>query len=482
MSDLESISASDISEGSDYECDDIPNKKVKMNVTYGHSTIPLHPCLARRYDTLITEENRDTFEQTPESVLASVTNWGPSIGYVRDEFITYELCSKAIECCESAICSIKPSLLSKDEYYNLCLQSVSKNGWNMQYIPQEIQTQELCDTAVKAICWGYKYCLEKFKTYENSFSAVKRNGQIMEYVPKKLIDYEMCEAAAKSRYPCLNHIPKEFLTKEICEMGVRANGENVKWVPDEFMSSDMAWLAIKSPAPSNPSPDMAGGNIRHIPSKYLTKELIVESARLWWCTYGLIPKECITEEIEEEVLEVAPYCLRAMKQTPERCMKAMKKYPSVLYDCIALENITVELVEYFESLDGLTQDGIKRMCSNEKVKLINSIGKDKQTMTTREEILENCRVAYWRYFDIPKELITDELNKEILKVSPYCIQYIEQTPENCMIAIKEQPLVAEESIKRENLTREMAEYILGLSDKIRDEFMDEDWDYFKSFI
>ena len=44
------------------------------------------------------------------------------------------------------------------------------------------------------------------------------------------------------------------------------------------------------------------------------------------------------------------------------------------------------------------------MCSEEKLKHIYSIGKDKQTMTTREEILENCRVAYWRYFDIPKEL------------------------------------------------------------------------------
>ena len=84
-------------------------------------------------------------------------------------------------------------------------------------------------------------------------------------------------------------------------------------------------------------------------------------------------------------------------------------------------------------------------------------------MTTREEILENCRVAYWRYFDIPKKLITDELNKEILKVSPYCIQYIEQTPDNCMIAIKQQPLVAEESIKRENLTRGNGRIYFGLT-------------------
>lgn len=371
MSDLESISGSDISEGSDYECDDIPNKKVKMSVTYGHSTIPLHPCLARHYDILITEENKDSFVQTPESVLASVTNWGPSIGYVNDEFITYELCSKAIECCESSICSIKPHLLSKQEYYNLCLQSVSNNGWNMQYIPQEIQTQELCDVAVKAICWGYKFCLEKFKTYENSLLAVKRNGQIIEYVPRKFITQEMCEAAAKSRYPCLNHIPKEFLTKEICEMGVRANGENVRWVPEEFMSIDLAWIAINSSAPSNPSSDMAAANIQYIPGKFLTKEIIVDSAKRWYCTYSRIPKECLTEDVEDAVLEVSPYCIKHMKQTPERCMKAFKSCPSVLSDCLALENITREMVEHLETLS--EKEYIKRFMKKEDLDKIMSL-------------------------------------------------------------------------------------------------------------
>jgi hypothetical protein len=360
MSDLESISGSDISEGSEYECDDIPNKKVIMNVTYGRSTIPLHPCLASQYDTLITEENRYTFKQTPESVLVSVTNWGPSIGYVHDEFITYELCSKAIECCDSAICSIKPSLLTKQEYYYLCLQSVSENGWNMKYIPQEIQTQELCDAAIKAICWGYKYCLEKFKTYENSFSAVKRNGQIIEYVPKKLINYELCEAAAKSRYPCLNLIPKEFLTKEICEIAVKADGENVKWVPDEFMSTELAYLAINSPAPSHPSTDMCASNIQYIKAQFLTKDIIVDSAKRWYCTYGRVPKECRTKEVEEAVLEVAPHCIKDMEQTPERCMKVLKQHPHFVGDYIRIENITSEMIEYICTLPEKDKKYIKR--------------------------------------------------------------------------------------------------------------------------
>jgi hypothetical protein len=492
MSECESISGSEIAKCDNWENESVMDIEIPINAGWELSssnseedhyirTIPLHPYLRCGKKHLITEENVDTIEQTKESAWLTVEDWGPSIVYVKDEFITYELCKRAIERHSGAICSIKPHLLTEDEYYKLCLQSVTENGWNTKYTPKEIQTQEFVDAAIESICWAIQFCEDKFKTYENCLSAVSRNGQTMEFVPKNLIDKDICIAAAKSRYPCVNLIPMEFLTREMCEMAVRADGENIRYVPDEFMSTELAWLAIKSPAPSNPSADMAGGNIRYIPGRFLTKELIVESARLWYCTYGLIPKEFITEEIEEAVLEVSPYCIRYMKQTPERCIKALKKCSYVLGDCIEQENITGDVVEYIETLPDKIKNSVMRMCSDEKIKHITSLIKDKP-IPTREEILENCRVMYWRYHEIPDEILTDELKKDILKVSPYCIRYMEQTPENCWIAIKRQPLVAEESIEKENITREMAEYILGLSDEIKEQFMDDDLHYFKSLL
>ena len=247
--DYESISFSEISEGTDYESD-LPNKSLHLKVTYGRSTIPLHPILARQCRLLITEENRDTFEQTIESVTESVNNWGPSIGYVRDEFITYELCKIAISNNEHSICSIRPHLLKAEEYYNLCLAAAKENGWTMRNMPPEVQTQELVDAGIKSICWAIQFCLDKFKTYENCLSAVSRNGATIEHVPRKIIDKEMCIAAAKSRYPCLDKIPKEFLDKDLCYIAVGADGADIKNVPDIHMSSELAYLAITSPAPS----------------------------------------------------------------------------------------------------------------------------------------------------------------------------------------------------------------------------------------
>ena len=103
------------------------------DISLGYVTIPLHPILLRNEPAVITAENRNTIKQTPESVTASVLAWGPSIVFVRNELVTYDLCRKAVEGHSGAICSIKPHLLTPDQYYDICLLAMQKNGRNLQY-------------------------------------------------------------------------------------------------------------------------------------------------------------------------------------------------------------------------------------------------------------------------------------------------------------------------------------------------------------
>ena len=350
MSDTESVSWSEISTDEHYE-EELPDFLLDESKRIGHKTIRLHSLLARGFDNVITEANKDLIEQTPESVLASVMNWGPSISYVRDDLIDYDLCSVAISNHDGAICGIKPHLLKPEEYYDLCLQSVTENGWNMRYVPQQVQTQELCDAAIKSICWAIQFCKEKFKTPDNCFSSIKRNGQCIEHVPKEFIDEKMCLAAVQSRYPCLNLIPKEFITKEIFEDAVKANGENIRYVPEALITMDMALTCIRVAGPSAPSSDMAGINARYLPTQFLTKELIVEASKNWFPVYQFIPKECITEEIENAVLDVAPICIRYMEQTPEKRLRAVKAEPlCIRWEYIAEKDLTPEIAEYVLAL------------------------------------------------------------------------------------------------------------------------------------
>lgn len=363
MSDCESISGSEISFCDSESAETESTTTIKSSTKSeeyrpGYATICLHSCLRNENSQLITEENKDTYIQTPESVLLSVEEWGPSIYYVRDEFITYELCQKAIENNEDSICSIKPHLLTKDEYYSLCLESVRRNGFNLKFIAKDVQGQELVDAAINKSCWAIEYALDEFKTYENCLSAVTRNGATIQHVPSKYQTKEMCEEAVKTEYYCLNHIPKEHITKELCETAVKSNGENIKDVPDEFMSTELAFIAIQPNG--NYSDTTTGSNIQFIPAKYITRELILESVRSCGMTYSTIPKECITEEIEDEVLDINPYTIQDMKQTPERCMRAIKSDPFIICSNIEVKNITKEMMDYIDTLPKRIQKHIKR--------------------------------------------------------------------------------------------------------------------------
>jgi hypothetical protein len=333
-------------------------------------TIPLHPCLLRGKN-IITDRNYRFIQQTVEIVTESVEEWGPSISYVRKEFITYDLCKKAIANNSDAISCIRRELLTEKEYYDLCLQTVTDNGWRLKEVPQSLQTQELCDAAIKRSCWAIEFCRDEFKTEANCLSAVRRNGQTIHHVPRRFVTSEMCMAATKSPFVCLEFIPREFLTHEICEEAVRSNGESIKVVPEEFMSSKLAYLAVTTPRQYDSDPNCSGVNIQFIPGKFLNKEIIVESARRWHHTYSTIPKECLTEEIEDAVLDVAPFCIRHMKQTPEKVMRAIRVNPcSIAY--VEEANRTAEMATYILGLPSK----MRKRISEEVLENVMSILRD----------------------------------------------------------------------------------------------------------
>jgi hypothetical protein len=318
-----------------FRCDD-PNLKI------GEETMP---------SKVINDSNVGTFVQTIESVMRSIEKWPSSIAYVRDEFITFDLCKFAIHKHHSALYGIKPHLLTKEQYYELCLESVTQYGWNITYVSKEFQTQELADIASETCCWAIQHISDEFKTYENCMKSVEKNGETLQHVPKPLIDRNMCMAAVKTEFPCLKYIPSEFITQDLCTCAVKSNGENIKHVPEEFMSSELAFLAISSPGPDGDSSDMTGDNIVHIPPKFITKEIIIDSLKDCAYIYPRIPKECITEEIEEIALDFSPENIEYIKQTPERCMRAIKRDPQVVtLGCIKRENITSEMAKYILDL------------------------------------------------------------------------------------------------------------------------------------
>ena len=299
----------------------------------------------------INEENKNIFIQTKNSVLLSVQYWGTSIQYVHDEFITYKLYKIAIINDDNSIKYVNRKLITDREYYKLCLLSIKKFGLNIKFIPPKFQTQKLVDIAINSCCWAYQYCLDEFKTFKNSFLAVQKNGQIIKYIPRHIINKDICLTAINTKYCCLDLIPKEFISQNICMDAVKTNGENIKGVPYEFMSYELARIAINTPSPEHVKLNMASHNIQYIHTNYITKNLIIECVKKCFGSYGKIPKQCLTEEIINAVLDVQPYCILYMEQTPYNCLKAIKNCPFVIEHQIINKNITKEMAEYILSLD-----------------------------------------------------------------------------------------------------------------------------------
>jgi hypothetical protein len=81
-------------------------------------------------------------------------------------------------------------------------------------------------------------------------------------------------------------------------------------------------------------------------------------------------------------------------------------------------------------------------------------------LITKEIILEVMKRAPYLYDKVPPELITEDIEKEILEVNPNAIQCMKKTPANSLYAIKKDIRLLR-FLRKSDITKEMAEHILA---------------------
>jgi hypothetical protein len=164
------------------------------------ASIPLHPALKRLRppNSILDAENVSNFHQTPRTVRQSVAMWGPSLEYVRPEFIDYALCKRAIEAHDGAIAYVPRDLLSSEEYHNLCVLAVSLNGFVLKEIPRDAITAEIVAAAHEHTCCAIMFTPREFLTEELCWKSIERNGDMIEYVPAEFQTEDMRKAATES--------------------------------------------------------------------------------------------------------------------------------------------------------------------------------------------------------------------------------------------------------------------------------------------
>ena len=164
--------------------------------------------------------------------LEKVKKDGKKLEYVPDELKTDELCLEAVKQNGLALEYVLDELKTDE----LCLEAVKQDGLVLEDVPEELKTDVLCLEAVKNDNdgWVLDSVPKELKTHEICLEAVKHNGNALDYVPEELKTHEICLEAVKEWGGALNYVPEELKTYEICLEAVKQDGDALVYVPEEL--------------------------------------------------------------------------------------------------------------------------------------------------------------------------------------------------------------------------------------------------------
>ncbi|MDR2580089.1 MAG: DUF4116 domain-containing protein [Fibromonadaceae bacterium] len=101
-------------------------------------------------------------------------------------------------------------LVSKQVY----MESVSKRGLSLEFVPEKFKTADLCMVAVLENGAALAFVPESVMTEEICLAAVKNNGNVLKHVPEKFKTLEVCLAAVKDTSYAIDFVP-ENLREEV---------------------------------------------------------------------------------------------------------------------------------------------------------------------------------------------------------------------------------------------------------------------------
>ena len=81
---------------------------------------------------------------------------------------------------------------------------------------------------------------------EEAIAAVKRDGYAMQYVPDELKTEAVVLAAVKHYGYALQHVPDELKTEAVVLAAVKHDGEVLRYVPDELKTEAVVLAAVES--------------------------------------------------------------------------------------------------------------------------------------------------------------------------------------------------------------------------------------------
>lgn len=245
----------------------------------------------------------------------------------------------------------------------VCEIAVSKNGRNLEYVPEQYRDADMCLVAVQSDGSALRDVPEQYRDIAMCLTAVQSNGYALAYVPKQILlgdkGYEICFTAVCNGGQALSFVPKCYLHgkegKALCEAAVKANGYALEYVPKRLITKELAKVAIEAPFPVRELlwPDGSRSTrsayrsdcpvLSFVPKKCMSEELVALSARLYPESLQYAPAEFVSRDLCFEMVERDPMNLQYVPQLDKELVDyALKSNPRAIL-AIPASALTTEL-------------------------------------------------------------------------------------------------------------------------------------------
>ena len=108
--------------------------------------------------------------------------------------------------------------------------AVERNGYALQYVPDELKSEAMCAKAVERDGDALQYIPDELKSEAVCAKAVESNGDALQYVPDELKSEAVCAKAVESNGDALQYIPDELKSEAVCAKAVERNGYALRYV------------------------------------------------------------------------------------------------------------------------------------------------------------------------------------------------------------------------------------------------------------
>jgi hypothetical protein len=311
-----------------------------------------------------------------------------------------------------------------------------------------------------------KHLIEQ--TPEVIHNTIKNWGNGLELIREEFHNFTLYQKAVRYHYDAIQYVKRDILTKKqfyaLCRESLKKNGYNIRNIPRDVLTDELVELALPSAIwfikDADPkfktyknclyAVSRNGEILEHVPKEHITEEMVKAAVQNRNKSLKYVPKDMITPEI----------CLMAVKSNGENIRFVPEEFMSSELCLIAVQS---------EEYPGGGRAG-------ENIKHIPT------SFYTKELILKAIEHSSYYYSYIPKEFITRDIEDAALEIEPRILEYMEQTPERCLKALKANPYIILFSIKRESITKEIAELVMTFPRKILKRCTDNWLNYIKSFL